>query len=383
MNKKNGKNKKTARLASKAASKSKKAAPRKALKKPTLKTKNALGLDGIEFVEFSTPTPQPMRHLFRDFGFSRTRLHRDRDVELYEQGDIRFLLNADPSTRGARFAAEHGPSISAMGWRVKNAAKAFKLAVKRGAMPCTKSDYYDSEEDPIPAIHGIGGSLIYFIEHYKNPKLYQDLGFQPHPVPDLVKPKGFLAIDHLTNNVYKGTMQKWADFYKDVFGFTEVRYFDIRGAKTGLTSYALRSPCGKFCIPINEADEAKSQINEYLEEYKGPGIQHLAFLTKDILASLDGLQNTSIKTLDIDDDYYDTVFERVPGVTENKAKIRRYKVLVDGDKKGYLLQLFTKNLFGPIFIEIIQRKNHHSFGEGNFGALFKSIERDQMKRGVL
>jgi len=353
------------------------------LKAVTKKNKNELGLDGIEFVEFSTHAPQPMRHLFRDFGFSRTQLHRDRNVELYEQGDIHFLLNADPSTQGIRFATEHGPSISSMGWRVKNASKAFQLAVKRGAKPCTRVDYFDAEENPIPAIHGIGGSLIYFIEDYKNPDLYAELGFQPHPVSELVKPKGFLSIDHLTNNVYKGTMQTWADFYKNVFGFTEVRYFDIRGAKTGLTSYALRSPCGKFCIPINEADEAKSQINEYLEEYRGPGIQHLAFLTNDILASLDGLQNTKIQTLDIDNDYYDTVFDRVPGVTEDREKIRRYNVLVDGDKNGYLLQLFTKNLFGPIFIEIIQRKNHQSFGEGNFGALFKSIERDQMKRGVL
>lgn len=374
---------KKTKIAAKAVAKPiKKIAVRKPKKVAAKKNKNEIGLDGIEFVEFSTPHPSSLRRLFRDFGFSRTRLHRDRNVELYQQGDIRFLLNADPSTEGFHFAQQHGPSISAMGWRVKNAAKAFELALSRGAKACTKGDYYDANEDPIPAIHGIGGSLIYFIEGYKNPKLYGELGFTPHPVPDMVKPKGFVAIDHLTNNVYKGTMQTWADFYKNIFGFTEVRYFDIRGVKTGLTSYALRSPCGKFCIPINEADEAKSQINEYLDEYKGPGIQHLAFLTNDILASLDALQGTGIQTLDIDADYYDTIFDRVPGVSEDREKIRRYNVLVDGDKKGYLLQLFTKNLVGPIFIEIIQRKNHLSFGEGNFGALFKSIERDQIKRGV-
>jgi 4-hydroxyphenylpyruvate dioxygenase len=182
--------------------------------------------------------------------------------------------------------------------------------------------------------------------------------------------------------VHKGTMETWANFYKSVFGFEEVRYFDIRGAKTGLTSYALRSPCGFFCIPINEASEAKSQINEYLEEYKGPGIQHLAFLTDDILGSLKQLEGTPIDMLDMDDQYYRDVFAKFPDITEDKDEVKRRNVLIDGDEQGYLLQIFTKNLIGPIFIELIQRKNHSSFGEGNFGALFRSIERDQQKRGV-
>jgi 4-hydroxyphenylpyruvate dioxygenase len=213
--------------------------------------------------------------------------------------------------------------------------------------------------------------------------LFFDLGFREIQNPIRVASKGFLAIDHLTNNVEKGTMQKWADFYKNVFGFTEVRYFDIRGAKTGLTSYALKSPDGSFCIPINEGTEAKSQINEYLEEYRGPGIQHLAFLTQDILSSLQMMEGTSISCLDIDDEYYREVFDRVPHVKENHSEIQKRNVLVDGDEEGYLLQIFTKNLIGPIFIEIIQRNNHLSFGEGNFGALFRSIERDQMKRGYI
>jgi 4-hydroxyphenylpyruvate dioxygenase len=270
-----------------------------------------------------------------------------------------------------------------MGWRVKDAKKALALALQRGAREAEHEDYFDEKGEPVPAIYGIGDSLIYFIDGYRKPGLYSRLGFRPHPAPDMVASKGFLAIDHLTNNVHKGTMEQWVNFYKNVFGFTEVRYFDIRGAKTGLTSYALRSPCGKFCIPINEASEKKSQINEYLDEYKGPGVQHLAFLTEDILTSLDQLKGTSIQCLDIDPDYYDTIFDRVPNVTESRERIRDHNVLVDGDEEGYLLQLFTKNLVGPIFIEIIQRKNHLSFGEGNFGALFKSIERDQMKRGVL
>jgi 4-hydroxyphenylpyruvate dioxygenase len=234
----------------------------------------------------------------------------------------------------------------------------------------------------VPAVFGIGDSLIYFVDQPHAADKWERLGFVALEQPVLSEGKGFSRIDHLTNNVEKGTMQQWASFYKDVFAFTEVRYFDIRGAKTGLTSYALRSPDGSFCIPINEADEQKSQINEYLDEYKGPGIQHLAFLTDDILASLRKLEGTPIDMLDIDDDYYASIYERVPGVSEDRAEIRRRNVLVDGDETGYLLQIFTKNLIGPIFVEIIQRKNHLSFGEGNFGALFRSIERDQAKRGV-
>jgi 4-hydroxyphenylpyruvate dioxygenase len=199
----------------------------------------------------------------------------------------------------------------------------------------------------------------------------------------LARGLGFRAIDHLTNNVPRGTLGRWAAFYKDVFGFSEVRYFDIRGVRTGLTSFALRSPCGTFSIPINEGTETESQIDEYLREYNGPGIQHLAFLTDDILAALRGLDDTAIETLDIDGDYYATVFDRVPGVREDHDELRRRNVLVDGDADGYLLQIFTRNLIGPIFIEIIQRRNHLSFGEGNFGALFRSIERDQTRRGVL
>jgi len=232
-----------------------------------------------------------------------------------------------------------------------------------------------------PAIYGIGDSLIHFVEPGDPPGWLAE--FRAHDDPALVPDKGFVAIDHLTNNVRQGTMQQWASFYRDVFGFTEVRYFDIRGVKTGLTSYALRSPDGSFCIPINEGSEARSQIEEYLREYDGPGIQHLAFLTHDLLDSLDRLEGSGIETLDIDPSYYDAVFDRVPRVTEDRARIRRHKVLVDGDEDGYLLQIFTKNLIGPIFIELIQRKNHLSFGEGNFGALFRSIERDQERRGAL
>ncbi len=345
---------------------------------------NPLGLNGIEFVEFSAAIPAHLHETLLDFGFSKIAKHNKKNVDLYRQGGINVLLNSAAGSFGDQFQAEHGPSISSMGWRVKDAEKALSEAVKRGAKVCQQGDYFTDDGRPVPVIFGIGDSLIYLMEPDRDGQYsYQRLGFRNLENPIVVPSKGFLLIDHLTNNVYKGTMQTWADFYKDIFGFTEVRYFDIKGQKTGLTSFALRSPCGNFCIPINEANEAKSQINEYLDEYKGPGVQHLAFLTRDLLESMQLLKGTSISTLDIDPNYYEKAFQRVPNVKEDKQEIQRLNILVDGDEEGYLLQIFTKNIVGPIFIEMIQRENHLSFGEGNFQALFDSIERDQMRRGVL
>lgn len=346
---------------------------------------NPTGLDGIEFVEFASPDPAALDRLFKAFGFSKLMRHRDRALELYAQNDIVFLLNREPNSFGAGFAKMHGPSVCSMGWRAKRAGDAMGVAVQRGARPAAKGDL-TRDDKPVPAIMGIGDSLIYFVDNYAEGDLaarYGALGFVALDAPEIVPDKGFEVIDHLTNNVFKGTMATWSDFYKNVFGFTEVRYFDIRGVKTGLTSYALRSPCGRFCIPINEGTESQSQINEYLDEYKGPGIQHIAFATRDILASLDAMQGSGVSFLDIDDEYYASVFDRVPDVREDHARIRAHNVLVDGDADGYLLQIFTKNVVGPIFIELIQRENNLSFGEGNFGALFRSIERDQMRRGYL
>ena len=335
---------------------------------------NPCGLDGLDFVEFVSPEPERLDALFKAFGFSKTMRHLEKPIELYQQGDISFLINREPGSFAASFGKLHGPSICSMGWRAKDAKRAREVAVIRGGRS------FDGQ--PLPTIFGIGDSLISFVDTYGRADTWTGRGFVPLERPELVPNKGFLALDHLTNNVEKGTMGQWATFYKQVFGFEEVRYFDIRGAKTGLTSFALRSPCGRFCIPINEADEKKSQINEYLEEYKGPGIQHLAFITEDILESLRKLEGSPIEMLDMDDAYYADVFARVPRVTEDKLELRKRNVLVDGDDEGYLLQIFTKNLVGPIFIELIQRKNHASFGEGNFGALFRSIEREQQKRGV-
>ncbi|WP_025823043.1 4-hydroxyphenylpyruvate dioxygenase [Shewanella marina] len=343
-------------------------------------TQNPLGLTGIEFTEFASPNANFMHDVFIDFGFSLLKKAKDKEILYYKQNGINFLLNKERQGFSAEFAKSHGPAITSMGWRVENADFAFKTAVERGAKPAP-----DTAKDlPYPAIYGIGDSLIYFIDTYgDNNNIYlNDFEDLAHPV--ITQDKGFLEVDHLTNNVYKGTMEHWANFYKDIFGFTEVRYFDISGVQTALISYALRSPDGSFCIPINEGKgNNNNQIDEYLNEYNGPGVQHLAFRSRDIVASLDAMEGTSVQTLDIIPEYYDTIFDKLPQVTEDREKIKHHQILVDGDENGYLLQIFTKNLFGPIFIEIIQRKNNLGFGEGNFTALFESIERDQMKRGVL
>ncbi len=342
---------------------------------------NPLKLCGIEFTEFATPDSDFMEKAFLGFGFSKVKKFKGRDIEYYNQNDIHFLLNNEQAGFSSEFAKSHGPAICSMGWRVEDAAFAFEQAVARGA----KSAENAANKLPYPAIYGIGDSLIYFIDKFGDKgSIYND-DFEVLAEPTLVEDKGFLAVDHLTNNVYQGTMETWANFYKDVFGFTEVRYFDIKGEKTALVSYALQSPCGKFSIPINEGKGTNNnQIDEYLDEYNGPGVQHLAFITDDLVGSLDKIDKNIIDTLNIVPEYYDDVFDRIPWVKEDKERIREHQILVDSQKENsYLLQIFTKNIFGPIFIEMIQRVDDKGFGEGNFTALFKSIELNQMERGVL
>ncbi|MCX5744798.1 MAG: 4-hydroxyphenylpyruvate dioxygenase [Proteobacteria bacterium] len=341
---------------------------------------NPCGLRGLAFVTIAAPDPDAIHRLLLAFGFSRTMHHARRELDLYRQGAIDLVLDRSRSGFAAAFATAHGPSICALGWKVDAGLTARRTAVARGATAAT-GDLVRTDGTLLPAVAGIGESLIYLVEPGYS---WATLGFVPAAHPDVVPGLGFTAIDHLTNNVARGELVRWASFYREIFAFTEVRYFDIRGVKTGLHSYALRSPCGTFCIPINEGTGTGSQIDEYLDEYRGPGIQHLAFLTDDILGALRGLEGaTQIQFLDIDDDYYREVFDRVPQVREDHAELARRDVLIDGDADGYLLQIFTRNLIGPIFIELIQRRNHASFGEGNFGALFRSIERDQQRRGYL
>lgn len=335
---------------------------------------NPLGMRGIAFVEFASPRPEALHGTFTALGLSHTHRHRGAAVDAYRQAAILFLVNREPRSFAERFRIEHGPCVSALGFAFDDARFAFAEAVRRGARPFEgPGATFD-----VPAVYGVGGSLIYFVD--------ARAGVEGHLLaldrPEKARPTSFLAIDHLTNNVHAGTLATWSDFYETIFSFTEVRSFDIEGKKSGLYSHALRSPCGTFCIPINEDKGDSGQIAEYLREYRGAGVQHIALLTRDLLGSLDAI-GRALPTLDIDPDYYGDVFRRVPGVRESHDRIREHQVLVDGDEKGYLLQIFTKNLIGPVFFEMIQRENHQSFGEGNFSALFRSIERDQERRGVL
>lgn len=339
---------------------------------------NPVGLDGIEFVEFASTSNKNLEPVFTSFGFEKIGRHKAKAVDLYRQGDINFLYNHDPKSFASSFCELHGPCISSMGWRVKNASKAFETAVSRGAKP------YSGDRSKLvsdaPAIYGIGDSLIYFIDQYGSTNIYDD---NYNLTKKDVKGKGYIRVDHLTNNVPKGEMQKWCDFYEKIFNFKEKRFFDIKGQKTGLISKVMVSPGQKICIPINEPTEGKSQIQEYIDEYKGSGIQHLALLTPDIISSIDMTRKDGIDFLDTPDTYYKMIPERGLDVTEPIGRLKDLKILVDGDEKGYILQIFTKNLMGPIFFEVIQRKNHDGFGDGNFQALFDAIERDQMDRGVL
>jgi 4-hydroxyphenylpyruvate dioxygenase len=334
---------------------------------------NPLGMRGLAFVEFASPRPEELGRTLIKLGLSHTHRHRTAAVDAYRQASILFLVNREPVSFAARFRGEHGPCVTALGFAFDDPRAAYVEAVRRGGRPFeAPGATFD-----LPAIRGIGGSLIYFVDA----RLGVDAALTPLRRPEAAPPTGFLAIDHLTNNVHAGTLATWSDFYKNVFGFTEVRRFDIEGRTTGLFSNALRSPCGTFCIPINEDKGDSGQIAEYLREYRGPGVQHIALLTRDLLASLDAVGG-AIPTLDIDTDYYADVFERLPGVRESRARLMKHQVLVDGDEHGYLLQIFTKNLVGPIFFELIQRENYRSFGEGNFSALFRSIEREQEQRAT-
>lgn len=341
-------------------------------------TMNPLGMRGLAFAELSGNGDE-LGGLLEKLGFHAERRHPSRDVTLYLQGEAAFVVNADKDCFAARFREAHGPSVASLGILVEDARRAFDEAVRRGARP------YEGDAAKTfatPAIYGVGDSLVYFVDGQGPYGSLVDRTLEVTLGPTTVVDMGLLRIDHLTNNVEKGELPRWSKFYKEIFGFTEVRSFDIEGAKTGLYSFALRSPCGTFCIPINEDKGQKGQIAEYLKEYRGAGIQHIALTSRDLLATLDRMKG-AVPTLDIDETYYEHVFDRVPGVREDPKRIQAHDVLVDGDAEGYLLQIFTKNCIGPVFFELIQRENHASFGEGNFGALFRSIERDQERRGVI
>jgi len=344
---------------------------------------NPVGTDGFEFVEYTAPDPELLRTLFQRLGFPVTARHRSKNVTLHNQGDINFIINAEPDSFAQGFAREHGPSACAMAFRVKDAAAAYKHCIDLGAKPVETR--VGPMELQIPAIEGIGGSLIYLVDRYGERTIY-DVDFVQVKGESGARDAGLTYIDHLTHNVARGNMNKWAGFYETLFNFREIRYFDIEGKKTGLFSRAMTSPCGKIRIPINESQDDKSQIEEYLQQYKGEGIQHIALGTADIVRTVDVLRGQGVQFQDTPDTYYEGVDARVRGHRENLEELRKRRILLDGNPEkgeGLLLQIFTQNVIGPIFFEIIQRKGNEGFGEGNFRALFESIELDQMRRGVL
>jgi 4-hydroxyphenylpyruvate dioxygenase len=347
---------------------------------------NPMGTDGFEFVEFTGPDTAALETLFARLGFLAVARHRSKSVTLWRQGDVNFILNAEPESFARSFSRVHGPSACAMAFRVADARAAYERAISLGAKPVTGK--VGPMELNIPAIEGIGGSLLYFVDRYGSRGSIYDVDFRwtgeadPHP-----KGHGLTVIDHLTHNVHRGRMDVWWAFYEKLFNFREIRYFDIEGKLTGLKSRALTSPCGQIRIPINESSDDKSQIEEYLRAYNGEGIQHIALGTGDIFASVEGMRAAGIGFMDTPDTYYELLPKRMPDLSaEEIARLARNRILTDGaptPEGGRLLQIFTGTVIGPIFFELIQRKGDQGFGEGNFRALFESIELDQIRRGVL
>ncbi len=370
---------------------------------------NPMGLAGFEFVEFASPTAGVLEAVFEKLGFSRVANHRSKDVALYRQGEINFIINNEPKSAAAYFAAEHGPSACGMAFRVRDSHKAYARALQLGAQPMDMPT--GPMELRLPAIRGIGGAPLYLIDRFEEGRSIYDIDFEwldgveRHP-----RGHGLKLIDHLTHNVYRGRMAYWAGFYERLFSFREIRYFDIKGEYTGLTSKAMTAPDGKIRIPLNEeASKSTGQIEEFLMQFNGEGIQHIALLTDDLLASVDSLRAAGVPMMSAPPaTYYKMLDERLPGHGENAAELQARGILLDGSVDGggkaqagepprggdaagansgghqrLLLQIFSNTLLGPVFFEFIQRKGDEGFGEGNFKALFESIERDQIERGVI
>jgi 4-hydroxyphenylpyruvate dioxygenase len=341
---------------------------------------NPLGTRGFEFIEYTGDATQ-LAKLFSEFGFTKVAHHKSRDILLYRQGNITLLLNAEQGGRAAAFRDKHKGGASAMGFRVADARFAYKEALKRGARAITGAGgAFDTAG--VPAIESVDGAVIYLVD---NDDIYgQDFEFIS-PLPDTFG-VGLTHIDHLTHNLRKGNMAVWGKFYEDVFGFREIRYFNIEGKLTGLISRAMTSPCGRIRIPLNEGTDAKSQINEFLERFNGEGIQHVAFETGDIVTTVKKMKALGVAFQDTPDTYYEALDTRVPGHGEDIPRLRDLRILMDGAPtkgQGILLQIFTVDEIGPVFFELIQRKGNEGFGEGNFKALFDSIELDQIRRGYL
>jgi 4-hydroxyphenylpyruvate dioxygenase len=344
---------------------------------------NPMGIDGFEFVEFAAPDAAgrgALRALFERMGFAPVLRHKARAITVYRQGGVNFLLNEETEGFAAEFAAAHGPSACGFAIRFKQPVAQVLAAVKgNGGEELAREGAI-----AVPKIKGIGDCMLYLVPSGADAYAAD---FAPIPGANPTPPGfGLTFIDHLTHNLFFGNMQKWSDYYERLFNFREIRYFDIKGVKTGLVSKAMTAPDGVVRIPLNESNDPKSQINEYLDAYKGEGIQHIACFTDDIYGTVEKMREAGVEFLDTPDTYFDVIDARVPDHGEDVPRLRKNKILIDADqetKQRKLLQIFTQNAIGPIFFEIIQRKGNEGFGEGNFQALFESIERDQMRRGVI
>ena len=354
---------------------------------------NPVGLDGFEFVEFCAPERGVLEPVFAVMGFTEIAQHRSKDVHLWRQGGINLIINYEPKSAAWYFAREHGPSACGMAFRVKDARKAYAYLLEKGAEPVNVQT--GPMELHIPAIRGIGGAILYLVDRYdggergENLSIY-DIDFEYLPGVDRNPVgAGFQIIDHLTHNVYGGRMKYWADYYETLFNFREIRFFDIKGEYTGLTSKALTAPDGKIRIPLNEEGEGgKGQIEEFLREFNGEGIQHIALICDDLIACWDRLKKLGVPFMTAPPNtYYEMLDGRLPGHGEDVNALQTRGILLDGTTEGgeprLLLQIFAEAQVGPVFFEFIQRKGDDGFGEGNFKALFESIERDQVSRGVL
>jgi 4-hydroxyphenylpyruvate dioxygenase len=348
---------------------------------------NPMGLDGFEFVEFTAPEEGVLEPIFTIMGFTRVAEHRSKKVALWRQGSINFITNYEPRSHAFYYGREHGASACGMAFRVRDAKKAYALALENGAEPVVVET--GPMELRLPAIKGIGGATVYLIDRYAEGASIYDIDFNwLEGVDHNPAGFGFHTLDHLTHNVYRGRMQYWANYYEKLFNFREIRYFDIKGEYTGLLSKAMTAPDGKIRIPLNEESSGGGQIEEYLMAYNGEGIQHIAFACDDILSCWDKLKAAGMTFMPKPPaTYYQMLEERLPGHGEPVAELERRGILLDGSTAGekprLLLQIFSANLLGPVFFEFIQRKDDEGFGEGNFRALFESIERDQVARGVI
>lgn len=349
-----------------------------------MQIRNPVGTDGFDFLEFTTSDPKKLCQQFESMGFQPIATHNSCPVTLYQQNDIRFIINLTPDSQASHYARHHGASVSAMGFKVRDAKLAHSYVSLKGAtnyQPLDQKSVYD-----MPAIYGVGNTLIYFVDYKNGTSNYA------HQFTELPKSShassnaGLTYLDHVTHNLYRGNMIKWAEFYIKLFNFYEVRYFDIEGKVTGLKSKAMTSPCGKIRIPLNESSDDKSQIEEFLHDFNGEGIQHIALGSDQIYKSVENLHQNGLNFLNTPDTYFDLIEKRLPNHGEPLESLKKNRILIDGttqDGKKILLQIFTKNMLGPVFFEIIQRKGDEGFGEGNFRALFESIEQDQIQRGVI